>query len=92
MSLVLDDLTTCLVAAGIPLPALTTTEKEGQTLVYWEAYLKHYVENVRKELESRVEAARQANMAAPAGSDELITPTEGLESEPTDVVFGGTDG
>lgn len=92
MSLVLDDLTACLVSAGISLPELTTTEKDGKTLVYWEAYLKHYVENVRKELESRVEEARQASMAASEGPDELITPTEGLESEPTDVVFGGTDG
>lgn len=85
--LVLDDLTASLTTSGVMLPELTTKvdEPSGRTVVFWEAYIKHYIDNVRKELEARAAAAS----AAPP----LYTPeAEQTESNNLDVVFGGNDG
>lgn len=100
LALAFDDLVASLAASGIALPELTTTEKDGKTLVFWEAYFKHYTENIRTELQARAAAATagQTVSAIPGGEepvtlDPLFTPETPEESTHTDVVFGGdTDG
>jgi hypothetical protein len=101
MALVVDDLVECLASAGTPLPELTVLKNEaGRTSVHWEAYIKHYIDNVRAELLMRAEAAAKEEQVGaipggeePATLDPLFTPETPEESTHTDVVFGGdTDG
>jgi hypothetical protein len=100
LTLVVDDIVSSLALSGIALPELTVLQQEGKTLVHWEAYLKHYIDNVRAELLARAEAAKveQQVGAIPGGEepvtlDPLFTPETPEESTHTDVVFGGdTDG
>ena len=62
--------------------AADVTLTEDRTAVHWEAYIKHYIDNVRKDLELRADAAKL--------QEQLATPEVPAE-EPThiDVVFGG---
>lgn len=101
LSLVVDDIVSSLAASGVALPELTVVQNEAKTLVHWEAYLKHYIDNVRAELLARAAAAAEAEQkvgATPGGEepailDPLFTPEAPEESTHTDVVFGGdTDG
>lgn len=93
LTLVVDDLVASLVAAGVSLPELTVVQQESRTLVHWEAYLKHYIDNVRAALLAQAEAATGVRPIPggeePAIIDPLFTPGTPEESSSADVVFGG---
>jgi hypothetical protein len=82
--LVLDDLA----KGGMENVTLRCGESTLPTLdgpvegVHWEAYIKHYLDNVKKELEARAAAPQSAP---------FITPDQDQAEASNDVVFGGED-